>query len=115
MAAARGPVTLRTERLGPLPLINHVLHRLGLEGLLDQAVPTGDRRGDVPHARALGVLLRFVIVEREPIYRPQETVRTFAPAMDGLAAAEGAASRTIGWAGCSIGCSTPTARPGERR
>jgi hypothetical protein len=42
----------------------------------------------VPHARALGVLLRSVIVEREPIYRQQETVRTFVPAMYGLAAVE---------------------------
>src|SRR6516225_4700308 len=38
---------------------------------MDHAVPTGDRRGDVPHARALGVLLRSVIVEREPISRPR--------------------------------------------
>ena len=86
-----GPFTLRTERLGPLPIINHVLHRLGLEALLDQAVPTADRRCDVSYARALGVLLRSVIVEREPIYRQQETVRTFAPAMYGLTPAEVAA------------------------
>jgi transposase len=84
----QGLFTLRTERLGPLPIINHVLHRLGLEAILDQAVPTEDRRCDVPHARALGVLLRSVIVERDPIYRQQETVRTFAPAMYGLAPAE---------------------------
>jgi len=83
-----GPFTLRTERLGPLPIINHVVHRLGLAVLLDQAVPTADRRCDVPYARALGVLLRSVIVEREPIYRQQETVRTFAPAMYGLTLAE---------------------------
>jgi transposase len=91
LGGGRGPFTLHTERLGPLPIINHVLHRLGLETLLDRAVPTADRRCDVPHGRALGVLLRSVIVEREPIYRQQETVRTFAPAMYGLAPAEVAA------------------------
>jgi transposase len=90
-ALSSGRFTLRTERLGPLPLINHVLHRLGLEALLAQAVPTADRRCEVPHARALGVLVRSVIVEREPIYRQQETVRTFAPAMYGLTPAEVAA------------------------
>jgi transposase len=84
----QAPFTLRTERLGPLPIINHVLHRLGLEVFLDQAVPTADRRCAVSYARALGVLLRSVIVEREPIYRQQETVRTFAPAMYGLTPAE---------------------------
>ena len=83
-----GPFALRTERLGPLPIVNHFLQRMGLEAVLDRSVPTADRRCDVPHARALGVLLRSVIVEREPIYRQQETVRTFAPAVYGLASAE---------------------------
>jgi transposase len=87
-AFSPGPFTLRTERLGPLPLVTHVLDRLGLEPLLDTHVPTEDRRSGVSHARALGVLLRSIIVEREPIYRQQETVRTFAPAMYGLAPEE---------------------------
>jgi len=80
----RGPFTLRTERLGPLPLVNHFLARLDLETLLDKHVPTQDRRVGCPYAHALGVLLRSIVVEREPIYRQQETVRTFAPAMYGL-------------------------------
>jgi transposase len=80
----RGPFTLRTERLGPLPIVNHFLARLGLEEVLEKHVPTHDRRVSFPYARGLGVLLRSIIVEREPIYRQQETVRTFAPAMYGL-------------------------------
>jgi hypothetical protein len=36
----------------------------------------------------LGVLLRSIIVEREPIYRQQETVQAFASGMFGLAAEE---------------------------
>jgi transposase len=84
----RGPFTLHTERLGPLPLVNHVLHRLGLAGLLDKHLPTEDRRAGLPYATSLGVLLRSIIVEREPIYRQQETVRGFAPALYGLAPAE---------------------------
>jgi transposase len=80
----RGLFTLRTERLGPLPLVNHFLARLDLEALLDKHVPTQDRRVGCPYARGLGVLLRSIVVEREPIYRQQETVRTFAPAMYGL-------------------------------
>jgi hypothetical protein len=42
----------------------------------------------VPHARALGVLLRSFIVEREPVYRQQETVYGFASGMFGLSAKE---------------------------
>jgi transposase len=75
---------LTTERLGPLPLVNHFIDRLGLIELLDRYVPTTDRRCALPHALALGVLLRSIVVEREPIYREVETVHGFAPAMYGL-------------------------------
>ena len=40
------------------------------------------------HASALGVLLRSIIVEREPIYRQQETVHGFADGMFGISAQE---------------------------
>jgi transposase len=77
---------LKTERLGPLPLINHFIERIGLEALLEQHVPTTDGRCAVAHARALGVLLRSIVVEREPIYRQQETVHGFASGLYGLSA-----------------------------
>ena len=74
---------LQSERLGPLPLVNHFIHRMGLEDTLDRYVPS-DQRCAVSHARALGVLLRSIIVEREPIYRQQETVHGFASGMFGV-------------------------------
>jgi Domain of unknown function (DUF4277) len=68
--------SLKTERLGPLPLINHCLQRMGLAALLEKHVPTTDARCRVPHAQALGVLLRSIVVEREPIYRaPRDGAR----------------------------------------
>ena len=79
---------LHSERLGPLPLINHFIDRLDLAALLDKYVPTRDRRCALPHAAALGVLLRSLIVEREPIYRQSETAHGFAPGLFGLAAAD---------------------------
>jgi len=78
------PSRLRVERLGPLPLLNHLLERLGVERLLDRFVPTDDRRGRISNAKALGVLLRSILVEREPVYRQQETVATFAPEAFGI-------------------------------
>ena len=75
---------LRTERLGPLPIINHFIEKLGLESLLERHVPTSDPRVTLPYFKGLGVLLRSILVEREPIYRQQETVSTFAPTMFGL-------------------------------
>jgi len=81
-------LTLATERLGPLPIVNHFIERLGLDRLLDRFVPTTDRRVKLPYAKALGVLLRSFVVEREPIYRQQETVGSFAPAAYGLEPSE---------------------------
>jgi len=78
---------LRIERLGPLPIINHFIERIGLEQAFDRHVPS-DSRCTVSHARTLGALLRSIIVEREPIYRQHETVHGFADGMFGLSATE---------------------------
>ena len=75
---------LRSERLGPLPIIYHFIDRLDLESILDRFVPTADGRVKLPYSRALGVFLRSVLVEREPIYRQQEMVSAFAPEQFGL-------------------------------
>jgi transposase len=79
--------TLHSERLGPLPLINHFIERIGLHETLSRFVPS-DQRCAISHASALGVLLRSIIVEREPIYRQQETVHGFADGMFGISAQE---------------------------
>lgn len=82
---------LESERLGPLPLINHFIERLGLSSILDRFVPTTDSRCRVPYSGALGVLLRSVVTEREPIYRLGEVVNVFAPEGFGLTPEEAAA------------------------
>jgi len=79
--------TLRSERLGPLPLINHFIERIGLSELLARHIPS-DSRCSIPHAQALGVLLRSLIVQREPIYRQQETAHGFAGSMFGISTQE---------------------------
>jgi transposase len=82
---------LTSERLGALPLLQHFLARLGLEAILARHLPTPDPRTQVPHVKALGVLLRSVLLEREPIYRQHETVSTYAPETFGLTPKEAAA------------------------
>jgi hypothetical protein len=59
---------LRPERLGPMPLINHFVKRVGLQETLSRFVPS-DQRCAIAHASALAVLQRSIIVERELIYR----------------------------------------------
>ena len=46
---------LRSERLGPLPIINHFIHELDLDGILDRFVPTTDGRVRLPYSKAVGV------------------------------------------------------------
>jgi len=67
-----------------MPVVNHLLERLGLDEILERFVPTEDRRTRISHARCLGVLLRSITVEREPIYREAEWVSAFAPDLFGL-------------------------------
>lgn len=59
-------LTLSYERLGAVALINHFLERLALERHLEHFVPTTDRRVRLPYAKALGVLVRSLLIEREP-------------------------------------------------
>lgn len=82
--AKQEPFDLKTERVGPLPIINHFLDAIGIDRLLDEHVATRSPRATLPYAKGLGVLLRSILVEREPIYRQQETVEAFAPEAFGL-------------------------------
>jgi transposase len=79
----RGPFALQTQRLGPLFVVNHFLARLGLAELLARHCPSHPR-ASLPPAAALGVLLRSIVVEREPIYRQGELVEGFCPEAFGL-------------------------------
>jgi len=80
------PFDLIVERLGPLPLVNHFIEQLGLEETLERHVPTRDGRCRLPYAKGLGVLVRSIIVEREPIYRHQDVLDGFAPGLFGITA-----------------------------
>jgi hypothetical protein len=64
--------------------VNHYLDRLGLAGRLERFVPTPDRRTRLPFHVGLGILLRSILTEREPLYGLGEVVETFAPEGFGL-------------------------------
>jgi hypothetical protein len=51
-ASAEAGLTLRTERLGPLPLINHFIERIGLHQTLSRLV-LSDRRCAINHGQTL--------------------------------------------------------------
>jgi len=60
--------TLRSQAVGALPLINGILKRLQLREHLQAVLPEEDRRVIVPTATGLLVLLKNVLLSREPLY-----------------------------------------------
>jgi transposase len=80
------PFALRSDVLGALPVINHFLDRLGLTGLLERHVPHDDRRLRLAPATVLGVVVRNLVLDREPVYALAEWAAPWDPALLGLAA-----------------------------
>jgi transposase len=59
---------LRSFTVGALPILNEFLRRMRLEEFLRAALPPEDRRMKLSPVKALLVLLRNLLVSREPIY-----------------------------------------------
>jgi len=82
--ARAGRQTLRSEKIGALPIINHFIRRLRLEQWLGEHLPPEDKRVKVPAAKALLVLLRNLLISREPLYGMGEWAAGYAPDLLGL-------------------------------
>jgi len=82
---------LRSETLGPLPVIQHFLDKLRLDSLLAKYVPASDRRFTVPPATVLGLMIRNIIIGRTPLYELADWVREYSPAALGISEDEAAA------------------------
>jgi len=82
-ARVRGQI-LCSYQVGALPILNDLLRRMQLEEFLRAALPPEDRRTKLSPTKALLVLLRNVLVSREPIYGVGEWAARHAPNMLGL-------------------------------
>ncbi|MCP3997353.1 MAG: IS1634 family transposase [bacterium] len=82
--ARAGRQTLRSEKIGALPILNHFIERLCLEQWLRECLPPEDKRVKVPAAKALLVLLRNLLISREPLYGMGEWAAGYAPDLLGL-------------------------------
>jgi transposase len=82
-ASSRG-LTLHSYRIASLPIINHVLERMRLEPFLKQYLPSTGRESKIPTARGLLVLLRNLLLAREPLYGIGEWAAPCAPDLLGL-------------------------------
>ena len=72
---------LRSELLGPLPIINLFLDRMGLIGSLERFVPHGDARLRLAPAAVLGVVVRNLVTHREPVYAMGEWAAPYDPGL----------------------------------
>ena len=77
-ATAEGK-TLRSYQVGALPIINHILRRMRLPDILRRCLPPDDVRKILPTVRGLLVLVRNILVSREPIYGVGEWAARYAP------------------------------------
>jgi transposase len=84
LRARAGGQTLCTCTVGALPIINQVLDRMELERFLNKHLPSESRRMKVSTARCLLLLLRNVLISREPIYGVGEWAELYAPELLGL-------------------------------
>jgi transposase len=101
--ARAGRRTLRSEKIGALPILNHFIQQLRLEELLWEHLPPEDKRVKVPAAKALLVLLRNLLISREPLYGMGEWAAGYAPDMLGLTLDELMALSDDG-VGRALGC-----------
>jgi len=76
--------TLKSWSVGALPIVNRVLQRLKLEEFLRDGLSMEDRRVKVPTASVLLVLLRNLLLSREPLYGIGEWAVRHAPDLLGL-------------------------------
>ena len=82
--ARQGGQTLTTHNVGALPLLNRAIERMKLEEFLEEYLPPEDGRTKIPNARALLVLVRNLLVSREPLYGVGEWAARQAPELLGL-------------------------------
>ena len=75
---------LRSSTVGALPILNQFLRRIRLEEFLRAHLPPEDRRTKLSAAKALLVLLRNLLVSREPIYGVGEWAARHAPDLLGV-------------------------------
>jgi len=91
MATQDRALTLESRGVDALPLVNHFLERLRIDTLLAQHVPPTDRRQRLAPARALGVLVRNLLLTRVPLYSQREWARRAVPQLLRLTPQE------VGW------------------
>jgi transposase len=77
---------LRSSTIGALPLLDHILQRMNLEEILQAHLPREDPRSKLPVAKGLLLLVKNLLVSREPLYGLSEWAAGYDPKWLGLSA-----------------------------
>jgi transposase len=79
LVARNSEFTLRSFEVGALPIINSILGRMRLSEILRETLPADDPRVQLPTHRVLVLLVRNILVSREPIYGVGQWAAGYAP------------------------------------
>jgi hypothetical protein len=82
--ARTGGSVLRSATVGALPMVNQLLRRIRLEEFFRDALPKEDSRTKLSPTKSLLILLRNLLLSREPIYGLGEWAARYAPDLLGL-------------------------------
>ncbi|MDA1054634.1 MAG: IS1634 family transposase [Planctomycetota bacterium] len=77
--ATGGDLTLHTRCIGVLPILNRLIQRCQLRETLWQFLPSEDRRQRIDTATAILLLVRNILVSREPLYGIGQWSAAFVP------------------------------------
>ena len=77
--AGREDLELQSYEVGAVPLLNALLERMRLAEILTEHLPPDDPRTELPTVCGLLVLLRNVLIAREPVYGVAEWAARFPP------------------------------------
>ena len=82
--ASGGDMTLQSCAIGVLPIVNKIIDRMKLESTLNDFLPQEDKRNKVPTSTALLLLIKNILVSREPLYGLGGWAALFVPELLGL-------------------------------
>jgi transposase len=77
---------LDSQTVGPLPIINLFIDRLGLSDLLKAHLPSRASQ-KLPPSQAILLFVRNILIERQPLYQLSEWAGSYDPLLIGLGAA----------------------------
>jgi hypothetical protein len=104
--AGGGDLKLQSYQVGAMPLVNHLLERMRLREILAEHLPADDARTELATVSALLVLVRNVLLSRQPVYGVAEWAAEFALICSTCGPRTWPDCTMIGWAGRWTACST---------